>query len=94
MKFNFEELISKVSNKNLQEKIINIQKDYHNIYVLDMSYNFQVPVLVLLLINQNSHNVVFNVSSFPDFDIALERLLTEVYQGSHSLLLRSNYFEN
>ena len=86
--------LSKVSNKNLQEKIINIQKDYHNIYVLDMSYNFQVPVLVLLLINQNSHNVVFNVSSFPDFDIALERLLTEVYQGSHSLLLRSNYYEN
>lgn len=86
--------LSKVSNKNLQEKIINIQKDYHNIYVLDMSYNFQVPVLILLLINQNSHNVVFNVSSFPDFDIALERLLTEVYQGSHSLLLRSNYYEN
>lgn len=86
--------LSKISNKNLQEKIINIQKDYHNIYVLDMSYNFQAPVLILLLINQNSHDVVFNVSSFPDFDIALERLLTEVYQGSHSLLLRSNYYEN
>lgn len=86
--------LDKIQNEQLINKINNIKNDNHSIYVLDMSYNFNVPVLILLLINNNSGNIVFNISSFPDFDIALERLLTEVYQGNRTLLTKDNYYES
>jgi hypothetical protein len=37
-----------------------------------------------LIINKITHAISINLGSFPIFDIALERILTELYQGFES----------
>lgn len=50
------------------------------LYVYDLSYNFNLPVLLSIIID-NNHQVYLNTGSAPVFNIALERVLTEIYQG-------------
>ncbi len=69
-----------IQNPILQSIITKIQND-NDLYILDLSYNFKVPVLMSLIVNKNTHAISVNLGSSPVFDIALERILTELYQG-------------
>lgn len=75
--------INNIQNQNLQNIIANIQ---HNnwLYVFDLSYNFNLPVVMAVIINKKTHAISINLGSFPIFDIALERTLTELYQGTET----------
>ena len=61
--------------------IIHKIKQENDLYIIDFSYNFQVPVLMALVVNKKTHTITINFGSSPIFDIALERILTELYQG-------------
>lgn len=72
--------LNNITNPKLKNMLDKIKIDNH-VYIIDFSYNFNVPVLGILLINKKSHSIILNLGSSPIFDIALERVITEVYQG-------------
>lgn len=72
--------LNKIENKDLQEKIKKIQeKNYIKIY--DLSYNFNLPVVAMVLFNYETGQFTTNPTSFPVFEIALERTITESFQN-------------
>ena len=73
--------------KTLPDYLINIidkieQSDCY-LSVYDLSYNFNMPVLMSIIVDKN-HQVYLNTGAAPVFNIALERVLTEIYQGRQS----------
>lgn len=58
-----------------------IQQKGYRILIYDLSYNYQVPVLLTIIVNLNNHSYYLNLGAHPIFSIALERTLTEIYQG-------------
>ena len=64
----------------LQNIITNIQNEGYQLYIYDLSYNYNLPVIMAVVINQN-HQWYVNLGASPVFHIALERTLTEIYQG-------------
>lgn len=70
-----------VTNNPVLKNIINKIQLENNLYIYDFSYNFNVPVLMAMIVNKNTHAITVNLGSSPVFDIALERILTELYQG-------------
>ena len=70
-----------ITNEELLKTIQKIEDNGFKLYILDLSYNFNMPVVASVLVNTYNYNVSFNFGSFPVFDIALERVLTELYQG-------------
>ena len=75
--------LTQIKNLELQNIIAQIQQD-NDLYILDLSYNYQMPVLMSVLVNKRTHSITTNLGSFPIFEIALERILTELYQGTYS----------
>lgn len=75
--------LNNIKNEKLQNIISKIQEENY-LYIIDFSYNFNVPVLMSLIINKFTHSISINFGSFPIFEIALERILTELYQGFNS----------
>lgn len=75
--------LNNINNDKLKNIINEIQKENY-LYIIDFSYNFNVPVLMSLIINKFTHSISINFGSFPVFEIALERVLTELYQGFYS----------
>lgn len=74
--------LNSIKNKELQEKISSIQASGNRIYVFDLSYNFNLPTIMSVIINDLGKCTNMNFGSFPIFDIAVERTITEMYQGS------------
>lgn len=72
--------LESIQNPTLQSIIKKIESE-NDLYILDLSYNFNVPVLMSLIVNKYTHAISVNLGSSPVFDIALERILTELYQG-------------
>ena len=80
------------------QKYIQFLKQEYNLEarVYDLSYNFNIPVCLLLIINKQNHTFILNFGSSPIFDIAVERCFTEIYQGwntlpqNYKLLIRPN----
>ena len=68
-------------NKTLQKIIENIKELNKDIYILDLSYNFNLPVCLVILIDKANFSISYNFGSAPDFNIAVERCITEIYQG-------------
>ena len=64
----------------LKDIINNIEKN-NKLYIFDMSYNFKLPVVLGVIVNNITHKYHINIGSAPVFEIALERVLTEFYQG-------------
>ena len=74
--------IKNITNPTNFEIISNILNDSNNkLYIYDLSYNFNLPVCLVVVINTQTKRINFKLGSFPVFDIALERCLTEIYQG-------------
>lgn len=82
--------LNNITNSFLKDIINNIQKLNYDIYVFDLSYNYGYPVLMSLLIDKNNYTMRVNFGAFPVFDIALERILTELYQGIYSYHMITN----
>lgn len=74
--------LEKMSLSTELNNIINVIKELnYDIYVYDLSYNYNLPVILTLLINKNNNNWYIDLGSHPVIDIAIERTLTELYQG-------------
>lgn len=73
--------LNNITNTYLNKIISNIKNLNYDFYIFDLSYNYNLPVLMSLLIDKNSYTLRVNFGAFPVFDIALERVLTELYQG-------------
>ena len=82
----YELEIDSISNQYLKEKcqFLNDGKKY-SLKILDLSYNFNVPTLCILLTNLEQYETHVQFGSFPVFDIALERCLTEAYQSYNKI---------
>lgn len=76
--------LASIKNKELFQKIKKIQKLGYTFYIIDLSYNFNLPVLMSILLEKEKGQIFINFGSFPVFDIALERIITELYQGIYS----------
>lgn len=70
-----------ITNPALKEKINAIQSAGFDIKFFDLSYNFDVPVVMSMLINPIQTNICVDFGAFPIFDIGIERVITELYQG-------------
>ena len=51
----------------------------------DLSYSFGVPVILTIMIDKSNHTWYINLGSSPVIEIAIERTLTEMYQGVNNL---------
>jgi len=71
--------IDKITDPVLRPIIDNIQKIGYKLYLIDLSCNFNVPTLMSILIDENKGLLNINFGSFPVFEIAAERVLTELY---------------
>ena len=73
--------IDKINNSIIIKIVEEIRKNGNEIYVIDFSYLIDFPVLMAILVNKETQMITKNIGCFPIFDIALERCLTELYQG-------------
>lgn len=76
--------LDKITDKNLITVINNIKNEGYDFYLFDLSYNYNLPVAMSLLINRKNGILNMNFGAFPVFEIAAERVLTELYQGIKS----------
>lgn len=74
---------NKLKNQKLKQLCKNLEKDF-KIFIFDLSYNFKVPVILTVGIDRKNYRIITSLGSFPVFDIALERTITELYQGMYS----------
>lgn len=62
--------------------IINkIKENNMELYIIDCSYNLNLPVVGIILVDKYLHRTRLCFGSFPEFNIALERCITEIYQN-------------
>lgn len=73
--------LDNIKNEGLKEKINNIKAAGYELRLIDLSYNYGLPVMMSLLLDRDQGLVKMNFGSFPVFEIAAERVLTELYQG-------------
>lgn len=82
--------LDKIENPNLQEVIHKIQDCGYDLYLFDLSYLYGYPTMMSFIINKETGITCANFGSFPVFDIAAERVLTELYQGIFSYNAAAN----
>ena len=70
-----------ITDEILLEKIDNIEKNGNIFRSFDMSYITGTPVVMSILFNPINCETHINIGTFPVFEIALERSITEMYQG-------------
>lgn len=73
--------LSKLDNLQILKIIDNIHKAGSEIYIYDLSYNFNMPVFMSIIMNKKTKRTYVNFGSFPVADIGIERVITENYQG-------------
>lgn len=67
-----------------KNQISKIEQSGNKFYLFDLSYNYPYPVICGVLFNKatNRHRISFSAN--PVFDIAVERVITELYQNIFS----------
>ena len=65
-------------NKNIIDKII---KYNNNVVIFDLSYTYNLQVVMVCIFTQKKYKNDFKLGAHFDFNIALERCLTELFQG-------------
>lgn len=73
--------LDNITNINLKNIINNIKNKGYQIHLIDLSYTYNLPAVMALLIDQKNSIINFNLGVFPIFDIAVEQALTQLYQG-------------
>ena len=87
-----EKFFYEIQDKYYQININNLDEIYLNkfqklielnykVFLYDLSYNFHLPVLLLIVYNPIYQTCFIKFGSHPIFNIALERCLTELFQG-------------
>ena len=71
--------------ENITKIIQNIINQNYYIHIYDLSYSFGVPVILTIMIDKSNHTWYMNLGSSPIIEIAIERTLTEMYQGVNNL---------
>lgn len=79
-----------ILSPHLQSAINNIEKAGFKFFIFDLSYNFNMPVAMSLLINPFTQHTQINLGAFPIFDIAVERVITEMYQNVKHFAIGNN----
>lgn len=74
-----------IKNANLKNIISKFNENQNDIYIVDFSYNYKVPVVMVILVEKRAGRIYTNFGSHPSFDIALERCLCEIVQGVNML---------
>ena len=82
--------LNTITNKNIKKIIDKMESLNYELYLFDLSYNFKVPVIMLLVIDKNNHNIFPQFGSFPILEIAIERVFTELYQNCKTLENKKN----
>lgn len=77
--------LSTLKNPDIQYMIDGINQSNNNIRIFDLSYTFHAPVLLSAIFNKMNSRIYLDFGSAPEFDIALERIITESYQGMTTL---------
>lgn len=73
-------------NPELQECLNKIEENEHvNVRIYDLSYTFNVPACLILVQDPKNHLFHMNFGAAPVIDIAVERCITEIYQGGHKI---------
>ena len=74
-------------------KIISQLRDSDNfdVEVFDISYDTEFPVVATRIIDKRNHNYVVNGAADPVLEIALQRTLTEAFQGRSLTSIRSRH---
>ena len=80
---------SAIQNQELLSKINAIKDAGFDYYIFDLGYNFHLPAVLGVLVDPKGCVCRLNFGSFPVFDIAVERTITEVYQN-----IKDYYSEN
>lgn len=70
---------------HLQKLIYNLENLGYDIKIYDLSYNYNVPVCMVYILDKNTYHYYYHLGAFPVIDIAIERCLTELYQELTSL---------
>lgn len=73
-----------LNNEGLKAIISKIKEAGNSLSIFDLSYNFNYPVVGGIITNHKNKTCTTVLGSFPVFDIALERVLTEMYQNRFS----------
>ena len=70
-----------ILDPKLKQYITLMEKNNFKCYIYDLSYNFKMPVCLLFIIDQINHKCYIKFGSNIIFNIAVERCITEFYQG-------------
>jgi len=73
--------LNSIKSADLQEKIATIKSLGYDFYIFDFAYESGLPGVMSLLIDRKHGTLNVNFGSFPVFEIAVERVITELYQG-------------
>ena len=86
----FPDIPSRCFENTTISKLINeIRNKYEwDFYIKDCSCNMGIPAIGILIIDRKNLKYLFHIGVDPSPITALERTLTEVYQGKYSLSLK------
>lgn len=79
-----------ILSEELQNIIAQIEAKNYKIFIFDLSYNYNFPVCVALLVDQVNATFRLDFGSAPDFQIAAERCLTELYQNTKTFTIKNS----
>lgn len=77
--------LTTLKNPVIQNMIDGIEQSNNIIRIFDLSYTFHAPVLMSAIFNKMNSRIYLDFGSAPEFDIAIERIITESYQGMTTL---------
>ena len=82
----FAELdLTTLKNPALRYMLNGIEATHNHVRIFDLSYTSHTPTLLIAVFNEMNSRIYLNFGSAPEFDIALERIITELYQGLDTL---------
>ena len=85
--------LENINDPTLKHIIDTICSKGYTLDLVDLSYTFNIPVMMSVLRDKATGNISLNFGCFPVWEIAAERVLTEVYQGIKSQKENLTYLE-
>lgn len=70
-----------------------IESQSKEFYIIDASAQYDIPVVIGLMIDKQGHWTRLNFASFPNIEIAIERLFTEMYQNAQTMYNQHDYLQ-
>ena len=77
----FYQVCNKILSQSLQERIECIESHYNKLFIFDLSYNYNLPVVLVLIYNQQCSRMHYAFGSHYNFETAIKLALYELYHG-------------